>query len=83
MEHPEYKEYPLLNRVYKHYKGGTYEVITLAKHSETQEDMVVYKSLLYGSVHVRPLSMWYDLIDLDPEKKSKYLHQVERFTLVN
>ena len=55
--------YPELNRVYRHYKGGVYEVMTLAKHSETDETMVVYKSLLFGSYHVRPLSMWFEIID--------------------
>ena len=44
---------------YRHFKGGRYEVIALAKHSETEEVMVVYK-VLYGEgqVWVRPLKMW-------------------------
>lgn len=54
--------YPLPGEKYKHYKGGTYEVITLAKHSETNEDMVVYKSIPFGSVYCRPLSMWEETI---------------------
>ena len=37
----------LLRGVYRHYKGNTYEVIGFAKHSETLEDMVIYKPL-YG-----------------------------------
>jgi len=54
----EVKEYPNINGIYKHYKGGKYEVITLAKHTETEEDMVVYQSLTFGTVFVRPLSIW-------------------------
>ena len=54
--------YPIVNGEYKHYKGGLYKVITLATHSETNEKLVVYKSLLFGSVHVRPLDMWFDQI---------------------
>ncbi|WP_070000635.1 DUF1653 domain-containing protein [Cellulosilyticum sp. I15G10I2] len=44
---------------YRHFKGNEYEVIALAKHSETLEDMVVYRAL-YGEygIWVRPASMW-------------------------
>ena len=51
-------EYPLPNQKYKHYKGGTYEVITLAIHTETGEKLVVYKSINFGSIYVRPLDIW-------------------------
>jgi hypothetical protein len=57
------KQYPKLGIPYYHYKGGVYEVLSLAKHTETNEDMVVYKSLLFGSIYVRPLSMWFDDVD--------------------
>ncbi|GAA0180346.1 DUF1653 domain-containing protein [Clostridium sediminicola] len=48
---------------YRHFKGNEYEVIALAKHSETGEDMVVYRAL-YGEygIWVRPTSMWQDEI---------------------
>ncbi len=48
---------------YIHYKGGLYEVIDIATHSETLEEMVVYRAL-YGnnSLWVRPKSMWNDII---------------------
>lgn len=57
-------EYPKIGIPYYHYKGGIYEVISMATHSETNEPMVVYKSLLFGSVYVRPLSMWFEEIDV-------------------
>ena len=49
---------------YRHFKGGEYEVLYIAKHSETLEDMVVYRAL-YGEcgVWVRPASMWDETID--------------------
>jgi hypothetical protein len=50
--------YPLPGKVYKHYKGGTYEIISMALHTETQERLVVYKSLNFGSVYVRPYEIW-------------------------
>lgn len=44
---------------YRHFKGGEYEVLGTAKHSETLETMVVYRALYgAGEVWVRPLSLW-------------------------
>lgn len=44
---------------YRHFKGNEYEVLYVARHSETMEEMVVYRAL-YGEhgVWVRPASMW-------------------------
>ena len=54
----------LPHTVWRHYKGNRYEVIALAKHSETLEDVVVYRALYGdGGVWVRPLSMWYELVE--------------------
>ena len=48
---------------YRHFKGGEYEVLCVAKHSETQEEMVVYRALYgEGETWVRPLSMWNDTV---------------------
>ncbi len=48
---------------YRHYKGREYEVLHLAKHSETEEDLVVYRAL-YGEfgIWVRPASMWNETV---------------------
>ena len=52
--------------IYRHYKGNQYEVIGFAKHSETLEDMVIYKALYgEGGIWVRPLSMWGELVETD------------------
>ncbi len=51
---------------YKHFKGNEYEVVALAKHSETGEDMVVYRPLYgEGGWWVRPASMWNDTVIRD------------------
>ncbi len=49
---------------WRHFKGGEYDVIAIAKHSETEEDMVVYRAR-YGdrSVWVRPASMWNETVE--------------------
>lgn len=52
------KNLPLPNEFYKHYKGGTYQVISLANHTETGEVMVIYKSINFGTVFARPLEDW-------------------------
>lgn len=51
---------------YRHFKGNEYQVIAIAKHSETMEDMVVYRGL-YGDnpVFVRPVSMWNEVVERD------------------
>jgi hypothetical protein len=51
---------------YRHFKGNEYEVIALAKHSETCETMVVYRALYgEGGVWVRPASMWNETVERD------------------
>ena len=48
---------------YRHFKGGEYELIGIAKHSETLEPMVVYRALYgEGGLWVRPASMWTEMI---------------------
>jgi len=49
---------------YRHFKGGEYEVLGLARHSETEEELVVYRAL-YGDrgLWVRPASMWCETVE--------------------
>lgn len=59
---------PLIGRKYKHKKGGLYEVLHIAKHSETLEILVIYRSLIYGSIWARPLEIFmspgrFELVD--------------------
>ena len=51
---------------YRHFKGGEYELIAIATHSETMEPMVVYRALYgAGGLWVRPRSMWSETVDRD------------------
>lgn len=54
--------------IYKHYKGNRYEVIGIAKHSETLEDIVVYRPLYENKtadLWVRPMAMFLEEVDVD------------------
>ena len=58
---------------YRHFKGNTYEVITVATHSETLEEMVVYRALYGdGGVWVRPASMWNETVEHNGETVSRF-----------
>lgn len=51
---------------YKHFKGMEYEVLGVAKNSETLEDMVVYRALYgEGGLWVRPAAMWEETVERD------------------
>ncbi len=51
---------------YRHFKGNEYEVIGIARHSETLEEMVVYRALYGdGGLWVRPAAMWQETVTRD------------------
>jgi hypothetical protein len=51
---------------YRHFKGGEYQVIDLARHSETGEDLVVYRPLYgEGKLWVRPLDMFLGEVEVE------------------
>ncbi|MEP6389811.1 MAG: DUF1653 domain-containing protein [Halioglobus sp.] len=56
----------LRNGRYRHYKGGEYQVYGIARHSESEEQLVVYRPL-YGerSLWVRPLSMFSETVEVE------------------
>ncbi len=58
---------------YRHFKGNEYEVITIARHSETEEPMVVYRALYgEGGVWVRPASMWNETVERDGKTYKRF-----------
>ncbi|MBQ9963717.1 MAG: DUF1653 domain-containing protein [Clostridia bacterium] len=51
---------------YRHFKGNEYEVLAVGRHSETEEELVVYKALYgEGAVWIRPLNMFTDTVERD------------------
>ena len=60
---------------YRHFKGNEYEVLFTAKHSETLEDMVVYRALYgEGGVWVRPASMWNENVERDGQTFRRFTY---------
>ena len=61
--------------IYRHFKGNLYEVIAIAKHSETLEELVVYRAL-YGEhgVCVRPVSMWNETVERDGKTYQRFTY---------
>ena len=55
---------------WKHFKGEIYEVIGVAKHSETLEEMVVYKH--DGELWVRPKNMFLETIERDGKRMKRF-----------
>ncbi len=58
---------------YRHFKGKEYELLYIAKDSETLESMVVYKAL-YGEndIWVRPMSMWNQLVEFNGKTVKRF-----------
>ncbi len=60
---------------YKHFKGNVYEVVAIGKHSETLDDMVVYRSVKNeNDVWIRPLSMWEESVVFEGKTVSRFTY---------
>lgn len=60
---------------YKHYKGKLYEVIGIARHSETLEELVVYRALYQNegeNLWVRPMKMFLEEVEIEGKKMPRF-----------
>ena len=70
--------------IYRHFKGKFYLVLDIVKHSETKEELVIYRAL-YGNkeLWVRPISMFTSLVDRDKYPNVKQKYRFERQNMDN
>ena len=60
---------------YRHFKVNEYEVLGVARHSETEEELVVYRPLYgEGGLWVRPVSMWNELVTRDGKTQPRFVY---------
>ena len=60
---------------YRHFKGNEYELIGIARHSETLEKMVVYRALYgEGGMWVRPISMWNEQVEKEDYTGPRFVY---------
>lgn len=61
--------------IYRHFKGNEYELLYIAKHSETEEPMVVYRALYGdGGLWVRPAHMWTEQVDKEDYHGPRFVY---------
>lgn len=59
--------------LYEHYKGNKYQLLGVGLHSETLEELVVYKALYgEGLIWIRPLKMFFETVEIDGQEKPRF-----------
>ena len=68
-------QYPVRPGRYRHFKGNEYQVLGVARHSETEEEMVVYRPLYgEGGLWVRPAAMWLENVTRDGVTQPRFTY---------
>lgn len=64
---------PIINGRYRHYKGGEYEVIGVGAHTETQEELVLYRTLNPPhKIWARPFDMFFETVAIDGKELPRF-----------
>lgn len=64
------EHYPQPGEKWQHYKGGQYEIVCMCNHTDTNEVLVIYRSLSFGGWHARPFSEWHEQVGVMERCKS-------------
>lgn len=78
------RDLPKELEIYRHFKGNDYQIVTLCEHTETREQMVVYRALYgEGKIYCRPLDMFMSEVDREkyPDASQKYRFEKEEFAI--
>lgn len=71
---------PKPGETYRHFKGNTYKILAIAKHTETEEELVVYQSLdKEENVYARPLAMFTSKVDREKYPDIEQEYRFERY----
>ena len=68
----ESKRYPMPGRTFEKHNGEKIKIIEIAKHSETLEELVIYRPYLGGPVVAQPLYGWFDTIEVNGKMVKKF-----------
>lgn len=60
---------------YRHYRGGRYEVLGVARHSETLEELVVYRRDGSEELWVRPAGMWSEVVEFEGRHQQRFVRE--------
>ncbi len=65
---------PKVGTIYRHYKGSEYRVLAVARHSESEEELVVYQDIAHPEkIWARPLAMFMGTVDVDGKTISRFV----------
>ena len=63
--------------IYRHYKGGEYELLFVAEQTENQEALTIYRSLQDDKIWARPASMWFEKVVVEGKEQNRFTWQAE------